>query len=40
MDLFYPWKHHIHSHMYNFHIRTVQLLDIIKVLFVHQLMHQ
>jgi len=24
----------------NFHIRTVQRLDIIKVLFIHQLMHQ
>ena len=24
----------------NFHIRTVQRLDIIRVLFIHQLMHQ
>ena len=24
---------------YNFHIRTVQHLDVIKVLFIHQLMH-
>ena len=25
---------------HKFHIRTVQHLDIIKVLFIHQLMHQ
>ena len=35
------FTHKLHNINYrNFHIRTVQRLDIIKVLFIHQPMHQ
>jgi len=36
----YIWIKKQNYIQYIFHIRTVQHLDIIKVLFIHQLMHQ